>query len=269
MAAGPLVAALIVIGRGRRPPRPPRARQPDDPVAGRRAVVRRGDPHPARRRTRNRRAQRRLRCVGLGVRASSSCPRSCSCSRCDLVVPVFAPIGEEPGWRGFALPRLQAEHSPLVSTLILGIVVAVWHVPLIFLTEEHFSPIFLVATVAVTFFYTWIFNHTRGSVFMTIVAHAAEGVIAGSVHRERRLPRRRRDAVRAAVQRGMVRGRARPRRVRPQDVAHTSARLSRRARHTRRFPGPSRSDAVQGRAREAVVRTVMVTTTRHDKGASP
>ena len=34
-----------------------------------------------------------------------------------LVVPVFAPIGEEPGWRGFALPRLQAEHSPFVSTL--------------------------------------------------------------------------------------------------------------------------------------------------------
>ncbi len=97
-----------------------------------------------------------------------------------LVVPLFAPIGEEPGWRGFALPRLQAERSPLVSTLILGIVVALWHLPLIFLTEEHFSPMFLVATVAVTFFYSWIFNHTRGSVFMTIVAHAAEGVLAGA-----------------------------------------------------------------------------------------
>ena len=56
-----------------------------------------------------------------------------------LVVPVFAPIGEEPGWRGFALPRLQAEHSPLVATLILGVIVAVWHVPLIFLAEEHFA----------------------------------------------------------------------------------------------------------------------------------
>lgn len=97
-----------------------------------------------------------------------------------LVVPVAGPIGEEPGWRGFALPRLQAERSPLASTLILGIVVALWHLPLIFLTQEHFSPIFLVATVAVTFFYTWIFNHTRGSVFMTIVAHAAEGLIAAA-----------------------------------------------------------------------------------------
>ena len=97
-----------------------------------------------------------------------------------LVVPVFAPIGEEPGWRGFALPRLQAEHSPLVSTVMLGVVVALWHLPLIFLSEENFSPIFLVATVAVTFFYTWLFNHTDGSVFMTIVAHAAEGLIAAS-----------------------------------------------------------------------------------------
>jgi uncharacterized protein len=97
-----------------------------------------------------------------------------------LVVPVFAPVGEEPGWRGFALPRLQAEHSPLVSTLILGVVVAVWHVPLIFLSEEHFAPIFLLATVAVTFFYTWLFNHTGGSVFMTIVAHAAECLVAAA-----------------------------------------------------------------------------------------
>ena len=54
-----------------------------------------------------------------------------------LVVPVFAPVGEEPGWRGFALPRLQRAHSPLVATLILGVVVALWHVPLIFLAEEN------------------------------------------------------------------------------------------------------------------------------------
>jgi membrane protease YdiL (CAAX protease family) len=97
-----------------------------------------------------------------------------------LVVPVFAPVGEEPGWRGFALPRLQAERSPLASTLTLGIIVAVWHVPLVFLTGEHLAPVFLLATVAVTFFYTWIFNHTRGSVLMTIIAHAAEGLLVAA-----------------------------------------------------------------------------------------
>jgi membrane protease YdiL (CAAX protease family) len=97
-----------------------------------------------------------------------------------LVVPVFAPIGEEPGWRGFALPRLQAHRSPALATLILGIVVALWHVPLIFLASEDLSPILLLATVAVTFFYTWLFNHTGGSVFITIVAHAAEGLVGAA-----------------------------------------------------------------------------------------
>jgi uncharacterized protein len=98
-----------------------------------------------------------------------------------LVVPVFAPVGEEPGWRGFALPRLQADYSPLAATLILAVVVAAWHVPLIFLADESLPPVLLVTTVAVTFFYTWLYNHTGASVFMTIVAHAAEGTITGEL----------------------------------------------------------------------------------------
>jgi membrane protease YdiL (CAAX protease family) len=94
-----------------------------------------------------------------------------------FIVPLFAPLGEEPGWRGFALPRLLAERSPAVATLFLGLVVALWHVPLIWIREEHLEPIMLVATVAVTFFYTWLFVHANGSVFITIVGHAAEGVV--------------------------------------------------------------------------------------------
>jgi membrane protease YdiL (CAAX protease family) len=98
-----------------------------------------------------------------------------------LVVPIFAPVGEEPGWRGYALPRLQGGHSPLVATMILSVVVTAWHVPLIFLAEESLPPIFLVATAAVTFFYTWLYNHTGASLFMMIVAHAAEGTISGQL----------------------------------------------------------------------------------------
>ncbi len=95
-----------------------------------------------------------------------------------LINPMDGPMGEEPGWRGFALPRLQAKHSPLVATLILGVIVAAWHLPLVFLPGEELSPIFLLGTVGVTFMYTWIYNHTQGSVLMTITAHAAQGVIA-------------------------------------------------------------------------------------------
>ena len=94
-----------------------------------------------------------------------------------LVVPIFSPIGEEPGWRGFALPRLLDGASPLGATAILAPLVALWHVPLIFIESEDLPPIFILTTVAVTFFYTWLFVHTGGSVLITIVAHAAEGLI--------------------------------------------------------------------------------------------
>jgi membrane protease YdiL (CAAX protease family) len=98
-----------------------------------------------------------------------------------LINPADGALGEEPGWRGFALPGLQSTLSPLVSTLILGVLVTVWHVPLLFLEEGLLRPSiivgFLLGTMAVTFWYSWLFNHTRGSVLMTIIAHAAQGTI--------------------------------------------------------------------------------------------
>jgi membrane protease YdiL (CAAX protease family) len=49
-----------------------------------------------------------------------------------LINPVDGPVGEEPGWRGFALPGLQATRSPLVSTAILAVLITIWHLPLFF-----------------------------------------------------------------------------------------------------------------------------------------
>ena len=99
-----------------------------------------------------------------------------------LVNPGDGALGEEPGWRGFALPGLQGSGlSPAVSTLILGVLATGWHVPLLFLEEGGLQPFiivgFLLGTLAVTFWYTWLFNHTGGSVLMTIVSHAAQGTI--------------------------------------------------------------------------------------------
>jgi membrane protease YdiL (CAAX protease family) len=71
---------------------------------------------------------------------------------------------EEPGWRGFALPRLQARHSPVKATLILGVIWGLWHLPL--------YGIAAVGPIAFVFFYTWLYNRT-GSVLLCILLHAS------------------------------------------------------------------------------------------------
>ena len=72
---------------------------------------------------------------------------------------------EEPGWRGFALPRLQSRHSPLVATLILGLAWGIWHVPL-------YGPAGFVVPLVLAFFYTWLYNKT-GSILLCILLHAS------------------------------------------------------------------------------------------------
>jgi membrane protease YdiL (CAAX protease family) len=92
-----------------------------------------------------------------------------------LVDPLSSPVGEEPGFRGFAVPRLQATRSPLVTAVILGVLVSGWHLPLV-LTGE-LGPIGLLGTVGVTFVYVWLFNRSGGSVLLTLIFHAVEGSI--------------------------------------------------------------------------------------------
>ena len=57
-----------------------------------------------------------------------------------LVNPADGPLGEHPGWNGVALPGLQADHSPLLSAMILAPLVTIWHVPLFFLEEGGLEP---------------------------------------------------------------------------------------------------------------------------------
>ncbi|HEY0604289.1 MAG TPA: CPBP family intramembrane glutamic endopeptidase [Herpetosiphonaceae bacterium] len=90
---------------------------------------------------------------------------------------VSSPMGEEIGWRGYALPRLQARTSPLGASIILGLIWSVWHLPL-YLTRGHplageffgWLPLGLIPT---TILFTWVFNHTRGSLLLALLFHAA------------------------------------------------------------------------------------------------
>jgi membrane protease YdiL (CAAX protease family) len=92
-----------------------------------------------------------------------------------LVNPMDGPLGEEPGFRGFAIPRLQARWSPLASVTILAVLVALWHLPLV--VTDNIGPVGLITTFSITFFYFWLFNRTGGSVLLTLLAHMAQGAV--------------------------------------------------------------------------------------------
>jgi hypothetical protein len=99
-----------------------------------------------------------------------------------LVNPTDGPLGENPGWQGFALPGLQGfGYSPLLATMIMAPLVAGWHLPLFFMEEGGLQPSVLVgglvASGAVTFWYNWLFYRTGGSVLLVILAHNIEGSI--------------------------------------------------------------------------------------------
>jgi membrane protease YdiL (CAAX protease family) len=73
---------------------------------------------------------------------------------------------EEPGWRGFALPRLQERHTPLRATLVLGALWGAWHIP------AYGTPLATVFPFVLAFFYTWLYN-ASGSILLCILLHAS------------------------------------------------------------------------------------------------
>jgi membrane protease YdiL (CAAX protease family) len=93
-----------------------------------------------------------------------------------VLVSVFTgALGEELGWRGTALPRLQSRWTPLISSLILGPLWGLYHLPALLLSgfPQQDLPIvpFIVASLALTILVTWTFNHTRGSLIPVFLYH--------------------------------------------------------------------------------------------------
>lgn len=94
-----------------------------------------------------------------------------------IILTMTDGLGEEVGWRGFALPHLLKGHSALAMSLLLGLVWATWHLPL-FWTEgaslEGAAVWVLFARLPATaVIYTWLFQHTRGSVLAAALFHGA------------------------------------------------------------------------------------------------
>lgn len=81
-------------------------------------------------------------------------------------------IGEETGWRGFALPRLQKGRSALSATLLLWVFWALWHLPLFFYSYDlTIIPGMLIGLMAGAIIFTWLYNSTGGSILMVAIWH--------------------------------------------------------------------------------------------------
>ena len=130
-----------------------------------------------------------LMAICLHVRLGGEAPKFNDPAQWYLVIPVFlyvlflSVLGEEIGWRGYALPRLQARYGALGASLILGVVWGFWHLPLFWMKGNFHQGIpvtlFLLQSVGLSILFTWMFNHTRGSLLMPHLFHAASNTTLG------------------------------------------------------------------------------------------
>jgi membrane protease YdiL (CAAX protease family) len=99
-----------------------------------------------------------------------------------LAATIFSTIiggqaGEEIGWRGFALPRLATHFGYGAGSILLGMIWALWHLPLFFVREadKHGQSFFLYAlqVTAISVAIAWLYQRTNGSLLLTMLMHSA------------------------------------------------------------------------------------------------
>lgn len=98
-----------------------------------------------------------------------------------MFLPFNGPVGEELGWRGYVLPRLQHRSGPLIASLVIGAIWGIWHLPSFFNPESvqgslglGFLIPYVVGTVANSVIMTWLYNRTKASALVAgIIWHAA------------------------------------------------------------------------------------------------
>lgn len=88
-------------------------------------------------------------------------------------------LGEEPGFRGFAIPQLQKHFSAITATLILVVLGVIWHLPLIITGD---SPAAIIPVIVGGYFvFTWLFNNTGGSVLIAMILHTAQAIVGPQI----------------------------------------------------------------------------------------
>lgn len=90
-----------------------------------------------------------------------------------------APLLEETGWRGYALPLFPAKRSPVANTLILAVLITGWHVP-IALSDRTLAAPYLITGSASAVVTNWVYYNTNGSALLAIVYHTAANTMGGA-----------------------------------------------------------------------------------------
>src|SRR5215204_4349818 len=94
-----------------------------------------------------------------------------------LILTLTDGLGEELAWRGFTLPRLLTRYNALAASLVLGVIWALWHLPLLWTQGNGMfhQPVWLLLldVTAKSVLFTWVFLHTRGSVLIAMLFHGA------------------------------------------------------------------------------------------------
>jgi membrane protease YdiL (CAAX protease family) len=104
-----------------------------------------------------------------------------------LAIVFSTPVqaGEEIGWRGYALQRLAKDLGLAPASMVLGVIWACWHLPFFFIPGSDNSgqsfPVYLLSVTALSVTMAWLYWRTNGSLFLTMLMHAAVNNTAGIV----------------------------------------------------------------------------------------
>ena len=125
---------------------------------------------------------------GVGRMSGAELPEATTLSAPWLLLPVFlqtfflgGPLGEEMGWRGYALDRLQTRWNALVSSVVLGVIHAFWHLPLWAVVgpaaRDMPFPLFAINVVSQTVIYTWLYNNAKRSLWPVLLFHTTQNMM--------------------------------------------------------------------------------------------
>lgn len=117
--------------------------------------------------------------TGAGLTPDRAVPGLAAIALQFVFVFFWIGLGEEPAWRGYALPRLMTGRTPLMAALVLGLFHAIWHLPLFGVEYDLANGLpWAISVLCVSVVITWVWLHTGGSLLLPMLLHASNNAVA-------------------------------------------------------------------------------------------